>query len=308
MPATITFPADLLGAHVSVAGGVDNAVARAAVLPAGAFQIFTKNQNQWLGKELTESMVASWFREMARHGFSSRQVCCHDSYLINLAATNRTTLRRSRVAFVDEIERAARLGIPWLVFHPGSHVGSGEATGVAAVARNLDHCIELAAAGRFAGTDQVTLCLENTAGQGSNLGYRFAHLRDIIAASSYPERLGVCLDTCHLFAAGYPLQTVSQWRRTLARLAERVGLERVRVMHLNDSKREFDSRVDRHARIGQGCIGEKPFGHIVRTRRLANALKVLEVPGGEEVYAADLTLLRRLRQGRRSAGSGRPHR
>jgi len=299
MPAVKTFPDDLLGAHVSVAGGVDKAVARAAVLPAGAFQIFTKNQNQWVGKKLTESVVASWFEELARHGFSSRQVCSHDSYLINLAATNHTTLRRSRAAFVDEIERAARLGIPWLVFHPGSHVGSGEVAGVAAVAHNLDRCIEKAAAARIAGVEQVTLCLENTAGQGSNLGYRFAHLRDIIAASSYPERLGVCLDTCHVFAAGYRIQTASQWRRTLARFHQRIGLDRIRVMHMNDSKREFASRVDRHARIGQGCIGEEPFGYIVRTRRLANALKVLEVPGGAEVYGADLALLRQLRQGRR---------
>ena len=294
MKSQPALPADLLGAHVSVAGGIANAPARAAALPARAFQIFTKNQNQWEGKPLTDDALAAWFTSLADHGLKATDVCSHDSYLINLAAPVKETLERSRLALVDEIERAARLGIGLLVLHPGSHVGTGEAVGLAAVARNLDRCLEEAGNGPIAGTDSVILCLETTAGQGTNLGHRFEHLRDILAASSHPERLGICLDTCHLFAAGYPLQSPSQWRRTLDKLNRAVGLDRVRVLHLNDSRRQFGSRVDRHARIGGGEIGAQPFRHVLRTRRLAGAIKILEVPGGDEAFAADLALLRRL--------------
>jgi deoxyribonuclease-4 len=277
-----------------VAGGVGNAPARAASLPAGAFQIFTKNQSQWQGKPLAEAEVERWFAELDAHGYCPEHVCCHDAYLINLASPEPGTLQRSLDAFVDEIERAARLAIGTLILHPGSHVGTGESTGLAAIAHHLDQCLETAGAGPVARTDQVTLCLENTAGQGTNLGYRFSHLRDIIAASRYPERLGICLDTCHLFAAGYRLQTPGQWRRTLAKLDAAVGLERVKVIHLNDSLRTLGSRVDRHARIGQGEIGGQAFRHILRTRRLADALKVLEVRGGEAAFTADLAWLREL--------------
>jgi deoxyribonuclease-4 len=291
---------DLLGAHVSVAGGVARAPGRASALPAYAFQIFTKNQNQWRGKPLTTANVAAWRTELSRHGLSARHVCSHDSYLINLAATDRTNLRRSRTAFTDEIERCARLAIPYLVFHPGSHLGRGETKGLAAVARNIDHCLESAGASSVSGTEEVLLCIETTAGQGTNLGYRFEHLRDIIGASKYPDRLAACVDTCHIFAAGYRLATPHQIQRTLADFESAVGLNRIRVMHLNDSRRECGSRVDRHARIGRGEIGAEPFRTLLRARRLRHAIKVLEVPGGDEAYQEDLALLRRLV--RREAG------
>lgn len=290
---------DLLGAHVSAAGGVHRAPQRAADLPARAFQIFTKNQNQWVGKPLADDAVAAWFAELDRLGLRPEHVCSHDSYLINLAAVNGATLARSRAAFVDEIQRCARLRIPYLVWHPGSHLGAGEAAGIAAVAANADRCLEEAAAGPVPGTESVLLCIETTAGQGTNLGWRFEHLRDIIAASRHPERYAVAVDTCHVHAAGYDIVTPAGWRRTLAELDAKVGLDRVKVVHLNDSKRERGSRVDRHARIGQGTIGADAFGPIVRSRRLRHALMVLEVPGGETAYAEDLALLRRLRRGRR---------
>lgn len=296
-PATSSapLPADLLGAHVSTAGGVHAAPARAAALPARAFQVFTKNQNQWAGKPLVEEDVARWRSELAAHGLEARHVCSHDSYLINLAAVDPEVRRRSVAALVDEIERAGRLGIPLLVMHPGSHLGAGEAAGLAAVARELDACLEKAGAGRHGDACAgVTLCLETTAGQGTNLGHRFEHLRDILAASRYPQRLAVCLDTCHVFAAGYALEPPAAWRRTLAALDAAVGLPRVRVAHLNDSKREFGSRVDRHERIGRGAIGTAPFRRLLREKRLAHALKVLEIPGGDEAFAADLALLREL--------------
>jgi deoxyribonuclease-4 len=290
---------DRLGAHVSTAGGIFRAPARAAALPAGAFQIFTRNQNQWRARPLAAEDVARWFGELAAAGLSADRVCSHDSYLINLASPDRALRARSRAALRDEIERCARLGIPYLVLHPGAHMGRGEAAGLAAVARELDRAVEEAGADPTPGTEGVLLCLENTAGQGTGLGWRFAHLRDILAASHHPERLGICLDTCHLFAAGHGLETPARWRRTLTRLDAAAGLERVRVLHLNDSRRERGSRVDRHARIGQGEIGREPFRHILRTRRLADALKVLETPGGEEAFREDLALLRRLVRPRR---------
>jgi deoxyribonuclease-4 len=301
-----TLPGDRLGMHVSTAGGVFLAPARAAALRAGAFQIFTRNQNQWRAKPLAEEAVKRWLAELTTTALRPDLVCSHASYLVNLASPDRTTLRRSRRAFRDEIERSARLGIPFLILHPGSHVGRGEAAGLAAVARNLDCCLEEAGAGPVPDTDRVTLCLETTAGQGTNLGHVFAHLRDIIALSRYPDRLGICLDTCHVFAAGYGLRTTAAWRHTLGLLDTAVGLDRVLVLHLNDSQREQGSRVDRHARIGQGKIGAAPFRHILRTRRLATTLKILEIPGGDEAFGKDLALLRRLvRQRRRRKGRRR---
>ena len=294
---------DRLGAHVSVAGGVDRAPARAAALPAGALQIFTRNQNQWLGKPLTDEINDRWFTELQRYGLSAELVCSHDSYLINLASPDPVNLTRSVDAFIDEIQRCARLHIPYLVFHPGSHLGRGETVGLAAVAANLDRCIEAAAAATVAGTEQVLLCIETTAGQGTNLGHRFAHLRDIIAASRYPDRLAICIDTCHVFAAGYRLITPNQVRATLREMHTDVGIDRGKGVHLNDTKRGRGSRVDRHARIGAGEIGVDCFGTIVRYRRLRDALKILEVPGGDEAYAEDLALLRRL-AGRPRARTG----
>lgn len=289
---TAPLPADLLGAHVSTAGGVAAAPARAAALPAHAFQIFSRNQNQWASRPLADETVAAWQAQLAAHGLSARRVCVHDSYLINLAAVDAEVRRKSRLAFVDEILRCARLDIPFLVFHPGSHLGAGEAAGLAAVARELDICLE------EAGAPGVTLCIETTAGQGTNLGWRAEHLRDIIAASRYPDRLGVCLDTCHVVAAGYGLGTAREWAETAAAFAAAVGLDRIRVLHLNDSKKPRGSRVDRHERIGRGELGEAPFRHVLREPRLAHALGILEVPGGDTAFAEDLALLRRLR-GRR---------
>jgi deoxyribonuclease-4 len=287
---------------------VARAPSRAAALPCGAFQIFTKNQAQWSAPPLTGAVADAWFAALAEHGYRPSDVCAHDSYLINLAATDARNLALSRRAFVDEIERCARLGIPWLVLHPGSHLGAGEAAGLKAVAANLDRCLETAASGRVAGTASVTLCLETTAGQGTNLGHRFAHLRDIIAASRHPERLAVCLDTCHALAAGYPVDTAGGWRRTVDRLEAAVGLARVKVVHVNDSRRARGSRVDRHARVGAGHLGRAALGRVVRTRRLRDAFMILEVPGGERAFAEDLALLRRLRRGRRRAGSSRRRR
>ncbi len=284
-------PSDLLGAHVSTAGGISRAPARAAALPARAFQVFTSNQNQWRARPQDEEEIAAWREALRGAGLRAEDACSHDSYLINLASPRPEVLARSRRAFVEEIHRCARLGLRNLVLHPGSHLGEGEAAGIAAVAANLDRCLEEAAGPD--GVEAVRPCLEGTAGQGTNLGHRFEHLRDIIGASRHGDRLGVCLDTCHLFAAGYGLTTARQWRDTLAEFDRVVGLDRLRVVHLNDSKRGFGSRVDRHARLGEGEIGLDALVRVVRAPELRGVPIVLETPGGEEAYAEDLARLRR---------------
>ena len=166
--------------------------------------------------------------------------------------------------------------------------------GLTAVAHHLDRCLEDAGGGQVGGVENVFLCIETTAGQGTNLGYRFEHLRDIIATSRYPERLAACLDTCHIFAAGYRLDSPYQIRKTLSAFDATVGLEKIKVVHMNDSRREWGSHVDRHARIGRGEIGSAPFRTLLRSQRLKHTIKVLEIPGGEDAYREDLALLRRL--------------
>jgi deoxyribonuclease IV len=279
---------DKLGAHISSAGGVSKAVARAASLPCRAFQLFTKNQNRWVSKPLEDSEIEKWFSELKAYNMDTSAVCVHDSYLINLASPDPVNLEKSIDGFVEEIQRCATLKIPHLVWHPGSHVGQGEEIGLTAVAKNMDRAIEIA------DDDSVTLCIETTAGQGTNLGWQFSHLRDIIAQSKYQDKIGICIDTCHIFAAGYQLETKKEWDATLNDLDEKVGLDKVKVIHVNDSKKPLGSRVDRHERIGEGEIGINPFKHLINEKRLKHAMMVLEVPGGMEAWEEDLKLLRSL--------------
>jgi len=279
---------DKLGAHISAAGGVSKAVARANSLPCRAFQLFTKNQNRWESKPLESPEIKKWFSELEAYNMDTSAVCAHDSYLINLASPDPVNLEKSINGFVEEIHRCATLKIPYLVWHPGSHLGQGEDIGLKAVAENMDRAIEIS------DDDSVKLCIETTAGQGTNLGWQFSHLRDIIGHSKYPDHLAVCVDTCHIFAAGYELETKKQWNATMADLDEKVGLDLVKVVHMNDSKKVLGSRVDRHERIGQGEIGIEPFKHLVNEKRLKHAMMVLEVPGGMEAWEEDLKLLRSL--------------
>jgi deoxyribonuclease-4 len=275
-----------LGAHMSIAGGVDRAVERGASIGCDTIQIFLKNNMQWRGKKLSAAEVVA-FRERQQTA-ALRPVFAHSSYLINLAATNRLFLRRSMAALIDEIQRADALGVPFIVMHPGSHMGAGELRGLRQVVRSLNEVFK--ATRRSA----VQVALETTAGQGSNLGHRFQHLADIINGVKQPARMAVCIDTCHVFAAGYDIRTLGGYRNTMRELERTIGSQRVVAFHLNDSKTPLGSRVDRHAHIGRGQIGLAGFRRVLRDRRWRNLPMVLETPKSADLHE-DVENLRVLR-------------
>jgi deoxyribonuclease-4 len=240
-----------LGAHFSISGGLHKALSEAALLECRALQIFTHNQNRWKSKPLTEEGIALFKSERVRLGIET--ILAHDSYLINLGSPESILSKRSLDAFIEEIERAELLDIQFLVFHPGSHMGSGEAKCVERIAQALNRAIETHS------DYNVTLLLENTAGQGTSVGWRFEHLGEIISMIDRPERMGVCFDTSHAFAAGYELRTEEGYENTWEEFDRCIGLEKLGAFHLNDSKKDLGSRVDRHEHIGHGYIGSKPF-------------------------------------------------
>jgi len=273
-----------LGAHTSISGGVFNAINEGQEIGAEVVQIFSKNQRQWSGRWYSEEELETYFRLREETGVEP--VLVHDTYLINLASPQKETLEKSITAFVDELRRTSTLKIPYLVTHSGSHTGSGEAAGIRQVAESLKRCW------KSAGVTDVTILLETTAGQGTNLGYKFEHLRDIVALSGIEKHLGVCLDTCHIFAAGYDIRTPEAWENTLREFDNIIGLSKLKAFHLNDSLVEFASRKDRHARIGQGEIGAEGFSAILNDPRVNHLPMILEIPGGIDAYREDLILLR----------------
>jgi deoxyribonuclease-4 len=263
----------LFGAHMSIAGGYHNALLAAQAHGCDTVQLFTKSSNQWQAKDLTDEEVALFRKTLSRTRL--RLPTAHDSYLINLASPDEALYRKSVEAFVIEVQRAERLGLRYLVMHPGSPVGTDEEEGLARVARALDETHARCAGFR------VQVLLETTAGQGSSLGHRFEHLARILALVKEPRRLGVCLDTCHVFAAGYALAPQKAYQATLRAFDRTVGLSRLRCFHLNDSQKPLGSRVDRHAHIGRGCLGLEPFRLLVNDRRFRNRPMVLETPKEE---------------------------
>ncbi len=280
----------LLGAHLSIQGGYYRAVERAAALNCDTVQLFTRSNVQWRAKPLTDDDCSRFRQALAETGV--RTPCAHANYLINLGSPERAKRERSIRALIDELQRCHRLGIPYLVVHPGSHQGEGERRGLARIARALDRVLRATA-----GTD-VMLLLETTAGQGTNLGYRFEHLGELLDRCGSADRLGVCIDTCHLFAAGYPLAPRTAYDETMAQLDRAVGLERVRVVHLNDSSKPLGSRVDRHAHIGEGHLGLEPFRLLLRDRTFRGLPMYLETPkgvrGGVDMDVVNLNRLRQL--------------
>lgn len=282
----------LLGAHMSISGGYYKAVEAAARFGMHCVQIFTKNNNQWRAKPLTEEDIRQFRGALQRHGL--QKPCAHSSYLINLASPQADLWKKSQQAFVVELERAEALGLCGVVVHPGSFVDSSERAGLKKIVRAVERSLKETAG------FSVEIWLECTAGQGSSLGWRFEHLREIIEGVAAPERVGVCLDTCHLFAAGYPLKKPAEYQDTMDQFDQLVGLDRVRAFHLNDSKREFGSRVDRHEHIGEGTLGREPFRHILNDARFADLPMYLETPkgrrerDGKEWDAINLAKLRRL--------------
>ena len=275
-----------LGAHVSVSGGLDQAPENGRRLGCDVIQIFTRNQRQWITKPLTRAEVRS-FRSSFR-SCNLQAAVCHSSYLINLASPVEVTLEQSREAFRDEFDRCHQLGIKYLVFHPGSHLKTGEKAGLYRIAEGLNWILNQR------NHSATTLLLETTAGQGSNLGYRFEQLAEILGLVKDSRRMGICLDTCHLFAAGYDLRTPRAFNKTMTELDKIVGLSLVKSIHLNDSMKELGSRVDRHENIGKGRLGLEAFRLLLNEEQFRKIPMILETPGGEEGYRHDLAILRKL--------------
>ncbi|MEZ4600695.1 MAG: deoxyribonuclease IV [Syntrophotaleaceae bacterium] len=276
----------LLGAHVSISGGVSKAFARAEELGINAMQIFTKNANRWQAKPLPaeeiEGFAAAWRQS------SVASVVAHDSYLINLAAPEGETRSRSLLAFLDEMQRCAALGIPHLVMHPGAHLGDGETAGLQRIANAFRTLFAEA-------PPKVTVLLENTAGQGSCLGHRFEHLASLMELVP-AGRFAVCFDTCHALAAGYDLTSAEGYHRTLTEFDRIIGIDRIAAFHLNDSKKGLGSRVDRHAHIGEGAVPLEVFRALMRDERFQEVPKLLETEPGDDNchHRAELALLRSL--------------
>lgn len=275
---------------MSIAGGLPRALLRGREVGCSVVQIFLKNQVQWVGRALGADEVAEFERQRAATGI--RTVFAHATYLINLAAPDEAEWLRSLAAFHDELERAERLGLPFVVIHPGSHRGAGRETGVRRLVRALD---DLAA--RTAGY-RVRIALENTAGAGNLLGAQAEELGAILAAVQAPERVAVCLDTCHLFAAGYDIRTPARLTATLAAFDRAVGLDRVVACHLNDAKAPLGSGLDRHQHIGRGEIGPAAFRALLRHPRLGGVPMVIETPKADAWDMRNLATLRRLRASR----------
>lgn len=272
------------GAHVSASGGVENAVKNAQDIGATAFALFTKNQRQWIAPALTPAQIDTFRKAMAEAGFSASQILPHDSYLINLGHPDEDGLQKSRDSFFEEMQRCELLGLDRLNFHPGSHLKRiSEEGSLERIAESINMALER--------TKGVTAVLENTAGQGSNLGYKFEHLAYIIDRVEDKSRVGVCLDTCHSFAAGYDLRTKEACDATFAEFDRIIGFKYLRGMHLNDAMRPLGSRIDRHSPMGDGEIGIECFKYIASDPRFDNIPLILETPD-EERWAQEIAQLK----------------
>ncbi|UTN95190.1 deoxyribonuclease IV [Serratia plymuthica] len=273
-----------VGAHVSASGGVDQAVIRAHELEAPAFALFTKNQRQWKAAPLPAEVIDKFKSACAQYGYGPGQILPHDSYLINLGHPVTEALEKSREAFLDEMQRCEQLGLTLLNFHPGSHLMQiDEDKCLARIAESINIVLDK--------TVGVTAVIENTAGQGSNLGFRFEHLAAIIDGVEDKSRVGVCIDTCHAFAAGYDLRTKETCEQTFKVLGDVVGFNYLRGMHLNDAKSAFGSRVDRHHSLGEGNIGKTVFSYIMSDSRFDNIPLILETVN-PDIWAEEIAWLK----------------
>jgi deoxyribonuclease-4 len=272
-----------VGAHVSISGGVENAPLNAEAIGARAFALFTKNQRRWQAKPYSEKNIEAFKANLARVKIAPEHVLPHDGYLINLGHPEPEPLEKSRLAFLDEMQRCCQLGLKLLNFHPGSHLRQiSEEQSLAIVANSINWALEQ--------TEGVTAVIENTAGQGSNLGYRFEHLATIIEQIEDKSRIGVCLDTCHTFTAGYDLRTAEACDTTFGEFERLVGFEYLRGMHLNDSKPDLGSKVDRHDSLGKGKLGWEVFRYIMNDERFEEIPMVLETVD-ETIWAEEIQAL-----------------
>ncbi|QJD72110.1 deoxyribonuclease IV [Marinobacterium sp. LSUCC0821] len=273
-----------VGAHVSAAGGVENAPLNAAAIGANAFAVFTKNQRQWVSKPLTSESISAFKANCEKHGFLPEQILPHDSYLINLGHPEQEPLQKSRDAFIDEMQRCEQLGLCYLNFHPGSHLKKiDESACLARIAESIDIAT--------AESDSVIAVIETTAGQGTNLGYKFDEIAAILDHSKNPDRIGVCIDTCHIFAAGYDLRTAEACEASFGDFERLVGFDKLCGMHINDAKVKLGSRVDRHHSLGQGEIGWEAFRYIMQDDRFRGVPLCLETID-ETIWAEEIQQLR----------------
>ncbi len=272
-----------IGPHVSISRGIGNAPLNAERIGAKAFAIFTRNQRQWASKPLADKNIALFKENCNRMGYNPGNILPHDSYLINLGHPEQEALEKSRTAFLDEMQRCEQLGLQYLNFHPGSHLNK----------MDPDHCLKRIAASINLALDMttgITAVIENTAGQGTNMGYRFEHLARIIENIQDKSRIGICLDTCHLYSAGYDIRTARAFENTLQEFDHFVGINFLKAVHLNDSKKLFGSRVDRHESIGNGSLGIEPFKFIMNDSRFDHIPMVLETPD-PSLWAKEIRLL-----------------
>lgn len=268
-----------LGVHTSIAGGIHRSLIRGEELGCKVIQIFSSSPNQWETRPLTPEITARFRQTVLRTGIEP--VSIHSSYLINLGSPSRQQGKKSVLALLEELERAEALGVPFVIAHPGSHGGSGEKKGLDRIARRIDELH------RHTSGFRTRILLETTAGQGNALGYRFEHFQCLYHRIREPECLGICLDTCHVFAAGYDIRSMESVQDTLGRFHNLIGLQRLYVIHLNDSKTPLGSHVDRHEHIGQGKIGRKGFRNLLKDPRLKKLPMVLETPKGKGTGVAE---------------------
>ena len=275
-----------IGAHVSAAGGVENAPANAHGIGATGFALFTKNQRQWVAAPLTAAQIDAFRKACDKYGYTPAQILPHDSYLINLGHPEREALEKSRAAFLDEMQRCEALGLDRLNFHPGSHLQKiSPERSLDLIAESINIALDK--------TRGVTAVIENTAGQGSNLGFAFEHLAYLIEQVEDKSRVGVCIDTCHAFAAGYDLRTAEACDKTFAELERVVGFGYLKGMHLNDAMKILGSHVDRHTPLGEGMIGMECFRYIMQDARFDGIPLILETPD-EQRWPEEIALLKSL--------------
>jgi deoxyribonuclease-4 len=276
--------AKFVGAHVSASGGVENAPLNAAEIGATAFALFTKNQRQWVASPLTEESIRAFKDNCRKHGYASDRILPHDSYLINLGNPDPEPLEKSRAAFLDEMQRCEQLGLNRLNFHPGGHLNkTSDEECIRLIAESVNMALDR--------TEGVTAVIENTAGQGSHLGYTFEQIAQIIEQVRDKSRIGVCIDTCHAYTAGYDLGTREGFEETFDWFGKVIGFEFLKGMHLNDSKKELGSRVDRHDSLGKGILGLDPFRWIMSDPRFDGIPLVLETPD-DSLWAKEIKLLK----------------
>ena len=272
-----------IGAHVSIANGVENAPLRAHSIGAKAFAMFTRNQRQWHSKPLNANNISLFKQNCTKLGYSSECILPHASYLINLGSKDKTKLEKSKYAFMCEIKRCEQLGLKYLNVHPGAHLNmSSEDECIEIIAKSINEILKK--------TSNVSVVIENTAGEGTNVGYRFEHIKKIIDLADDKKRIGVCIDTCHLFASGYDIRNEAAYNKTFDEFERVVGFQRLKGMHLNDAKSTLGSRVDRHESIGDGNIGLDAFKLIMKDRRIDNIPMILETPNSS-IWKDEIAML-----------------